>query len=1008
MAARGWQFWIDRGGTFTDIVGRAPDGRLVCRKLLSDDPQRYADAAVAGIGQVLAETGDDGRIEAIKMGTTVATNALLERRGEPTLLVITQGFGDALRIGYQNRPNLFALDIRLPDLLYGAVVEAEERLTADGEVLQGLNADQLEQALSAYYAQGYRAVAICFIHAYRSPAHEQAAGEIARRVGFTQVSLSHETSPLIKLVSRGDTTVADAYLSPVLRRYVDGLIAALADADLHPERLQFMQSNGGLVDQRIFQGKDSVLSGPAGGVVGMVAACAGIGDERLIGFDMGGTSTDVSLYAGGFERVNETELAGIRLRAPMIRIHTIAAGGGSIVKFDGGRFQVGPESAGAQPGPMSYGAGGPLTVTDANLMLGRLQPEHFPAVFGADGRQPLDHEAVVSAFGKLADEIRRSSGPDWSPEAVAEGFIRVAVDNMANAIKTVSIQRGYDPADFTLCCFGGAGGQHACQVADALGLRRVVLHPLASLLSAYGIGIAPLQVYRQASADLPLVDEQLPTLERMESGLAEQCRTLLAEQGVDAVQITLETSLQLRIPGADTSLGIVWRGDLRAAIDDFRAAHAQRFGFSGETGDLHVDSLRVSGIGQTDDDSVLLDIAEAAPPGEPRQIQLYCQGSWRPAPLIRRSDIRVDQTITGPALVVDPGSTIVVESDWRLQADPAGRLLLERRARPARTHTATDADPVLLEVFNNHFVNIAEQMGAVLENTAHSVNIKERRDFSCALFDAEGRLIANAPHIPVHLGSMGDSVRAVLAQGRIRPGESWMLNDPYRGGTHLPDITVVTPVFEPQETELQFMVACRAHHADVGGISPGSMPARSRHIDEEGLRCEPFALVRDGRLQTEELRRRLAAGPHPARNPDQNLADLRAQLAANEKGLQQLRSHDRTFRFGRRTGVHGPRAAQRRRRRSLATETLARRHGHGRARRRRAGQGEGQPGAGSPERPHRFHGQLGPECGQFQCARRHCARGSALLLPLPRARADPAERRLPGAAANPDSRGQPA
>ena len=889
MSARGWQFWIDRGGTFTDIVGRRPDGQLVCRKLLSENPQRYADAAVAGIGQILADSGGERRIEAIKMGTTVATNALLERRGEPTLLVITEGFGDALRIAYQNRPELFALDIRLPDLLYGAVVEAEERITADGEVLQALNPERLHDALKAHHERGYRAVAICFLHAYRHPDHERAAGAIARDIGFSQVSLSHQTSPLIKLVSRGDTTVADAYLSPVLRRYVDGLIAALADAGLHPERLQFMQSNGGLVDQRAFQGRDSVLSGPAGGVVGMVAACEGIGDEQLIGFDMGGTSTDVSLYARSFERVEETELAGIRLRAPMIRIHTIAAGGGSVLKFVGGRFQVGPESAGAQPGPLGYGADGPLTVTDANLMLGRLQPAHFPAVFGADGLQPLDHASVVAAFRKLADEVKGSSGSDWSAEAVAEGFVRVAVDNMANAIKTVSIQRGHDPAEFTLCCFGGAGGQHACQVADALGIRRVVLHPLASLLSAYGIGIAPLRVYRQASADMPLAQDQLPALMQLESELAAQCRMLLTEEGAAAGQISLETSLQVRIPGADSSIEIVWQGDLAAAIEAFRSAHAQRFGFRGETGDLQVDSLRVSGIGQVDDERILPDITAATPP-EQTQVQLYCAGAWRPARLFRRSEACLEQTIAGPALVIDPDSTVVVEPGWRLHADPAGRLLLERVAQSTRAQTSTEADPVLLEVFNNHFVNIAEQMGAVLENTAHSVNIKERRDFSCALFDAEGRLIANAPHIPVHLGSMGDSVRAVLAQGRIRPGESWMLNDPYRGGTHLPDITVVTPVFDPRETRLQFVVACRAHHADVGGISPGSMPARSRHIDEEGLRCEPFALVRDGKLQLEQLRRRFTGGPYPARNPDQNLADLRAQLAANEKGLQQLRT----------------------------------------------------------------------------------------------------------------------
>jgi len=887
MSARGWQFWIDRGGTFTDVLACRPDGRLLSHKLLSENPDQYADAAVAGIAALLGD--DRGRvpIDAIKMGTTVATNALLERRGEPTVLVTTAGFRDALRIGYQDRPDIFALDIRRPPPLYAEVVVAEERVDADGQVLQPLDEDALREALAQIFARGIRSVAICFLHAYRYPLHERTAAGIARDLGFEQVSTSHETSPLIKLVSRGDTTVADAYLSPVLQRYVEQLQAGLNEAGIETQRLLFMQSNGGLVDRESFHGKDSVMSGPAGGVVGMVEACSGIGNSRLIGFDMGGTSTDVSLYAGEYEQASGTEIDGVRLRVPMLRIHTIAAGGGSRLRFDAGRFQVGPESAGALPGPRCYRRGGPLTVTDANLLLGRLNAEYFPPVFGPDGNLGLDIQAVREGFFQLAGEIAGATGHEWTPEQVAEGFLRVAVDNMANAIKTVSIQRGHDPADFALCCFGGAGGQHACRVADALGIGEVVVHPLASLLSAFGIGVAPLRHYAQRPIGLPLSEGQQPALAGAVDDLCAECAAALEAQGIERCDISVETTLAIRIRGADTALDTRWVGSVSAARDAFHQAHQRRFGFAETGASLEVESIRVNAASRTGTKPGFV-VGRSQESAAPQQTRIYMADGWRSAAVHHRAQLAAGRAIPGPALIVDDSSTLVVEPGWRAVADQSGRLRVTRSRPLRREVTPTGADPILLEVFNNHFVNIAEQMGAVLEKTAHSVNIKERRDFSCALFDARGRLIANAPHIPVHLGSMGDSVRAVLDRAAIEPGDSWMLNDPYHGGTHLPDITVVTPVFATDGEELLFFVACRAHHADVGGVSPGSMPAVSRHIDEEGMRCEPFPLVRDGQLQESELDRRLSAGAYPPRNPAQNRADLKAQLAANEKGLQQL------------------------------------------------------------------------------------------------------------------------
>ncbi len=893
MTKRGWQFWIDRGGTFTDIIARSPDGMLTSQKLLSVKPEQYKDAAVEGIRTILETVPRPCKIEAIKMGTTVATNALLERTGKPVALIITRGFGDALRIGYQQRPDIFALNIQLTRPLYTRVIEAGERVRHDGTVLEPLDTLSLQTALTALYQAGIRSVAICFMHAYRFAEHEIRAGEIAHKIGFTQISLSHEVSPLMRLVSRGDTTVADAYLSPVLSAYVDSLKTSLAEAALSPCRLLFMQSNGGLVSENKFRGKDSVLSGPAGGVVGMVETARPIVGERLIGFDMGGTSTDVSLFAGEFEFTDHTEIGGVRMCSPMMRIHTIAAGGGSLLHFDSGRFQVGPESAGADPGPACYRRGGPLTVTDANIMLGKLIPEFFPPVFGANGNEPPDEKVVHRAFEAMSETVTQTTGKNMSSEAVAEGFIRIATDNMANAIKQVSIQRGHNPNDFALCCFGGAGGQHACLVAEQLDIDTIFIHPLAGVLSAFGIGTALLSTYQQRNIDMPLNETTVTQLNPMIMQLRQQCARILTEQDIEQAAITVRTILNVRTAGSDTTLPILI-GEAEDIEKTFGKDHQRRFGFSANLNELIIDSLRLEAAGRVEFDSAAgeksrLDDAEPEIAGNGK---MFCNGAWLVANIYRRSALRAGNKLHGPAIIIDDNSTTVVEPDWRIEAQQDGSIILTRRKNAQRRESvSTEADPVLLEVFNNHFMSVAEQMGVVLQNTAHSVNIKERLDFSCALFDMNGNLIANAPHIPVHLGSMGDSIRAVIRNnpGAINPGDVFMLNDPYNGGTHLPDITVVTPVFDDDDRSIIFIVACRAHHADIGGISPGSIPPFSRDISEEGVLFDNFRLVSNHQLQETELMDHLTNNDFPARNPLQNMADLKAQIAANEKGLQELK-----------------------------------------------------------------------------------------------------------------------
>ncbi len=893
----GWRIWIDRGGTFTDVVARAPDGALITRKLLSENPERYEDAAIEGVREILGlRSGEPIPAEAIdhvKMGTTVATNALLERKGERTVLVTTRGFADALRIGYQTRPRLFDRHIVLPSLLHERVIEIDERIDAHGAVLTPLDEEAAEADLREAVAAGIRACAIALLHGYRYPEHEARLAEIVGRVGFTQVSVSHRASPLMKLVSRGDTTVVDAYLSPILRRYVDRVAAALgADAE-HGPRLMFMQSHGGLTDAALFEGKDAILSGPAGGVVGMARTGAAAGFDRLIGFDMGGTSTDVTHYAGAYERSLETEVAGVRLRAPMMHIHTIAAGGGSILHFDGARFRVGPDSAGADPGPACYRRGGPLCVTDANVMLGKIQPAHFPHVFGPAADQPLDAPIVRRKFAALADEINAATGgPPRTPEEVADGFLRIAVENMANAIKKISVQRGHDVAGYTLNCFGGAGGQHACLVADRLGMTAVLLHPLAGVLSAYGMGLADIRSLRELQLEIPFDAAALAAIDDACRPKEEEARAEVAGQGIEAASIRVARTLHLRYEGSDTTLPVDFT-DFEAMLEAFRAGHVKRFGFAAPRRPLICAAAAIEAVGETGADAeAIRPAAETGDPARPLQaVSIYTDGSWREADLYRRDDLSPGQVIDGPAIIAEATATTVVEPDWRAELNPRGDLILSRaRPRGGEDAVGTSVDPVMLEVFNNLFMNIAEQMGATLANTAYSVNIKERQDFSCAVFDAHGNLVANAPHVPVHLGSMSDSVKVVLAQnpGAINPGDVFALNAPYNGGTHLPDVTVITPVYNEAGTEILFFVGSRGHHADIGGRTPGSMPPDSALIDEEGVVVDNFRLVAGGEFREQATRALLASGPYPCRNIDHNIADLTAQIAANAVGGREL------------------------------------------------------------------------------------------------------------------------
>lgn len=881
----GWQFWIDRGGTFTDVVARHPGGRLLTHKLLSDNPARYRDPAVAAIRELLDSEGESGHahVDSVRMGTTVATNALLERKGERTALVVTRGFRDALRIAYQNRPRIFARRIELPELLHERVIEADERIDAHGAVVTPLDTDALEVSLRQAYDDGIRALAVVCMHSHLYPDHERQIGALAARIGFPQISLSSEVSPLMKLVPRGDTTVVDAYLSPVLRRYVQQVADQLTGV-----RLMFMQSNGGLTEAGQFRGKDAILSGPAGGIVGMARVSRLAGFDRVIGFDMGGTSTDVSHYAGEYERVFTTQIAGVRLRAPMLDIHTVAAGGGSVLHFDGSRYRVGPDSAGADPGPASYRGGGPLTVTDANVALGRIQPAHFPRVFGPEGDQPLDHTLVRDRFAALAREIRDRTGDDRTPEQVAEGYLQIAVANIANAVKRISVQKGHDVTRYALTTFGGAGGQHACRVADSLGIRTVLVPPMAGVLSALGIGLADTTAMREQSAEAPLEPSAMPHVHKTADDLEGAARAELLAEDVPEDRIRVTRRAQLRYDGTDTTLTVELTDPdtMRAAFEE---RHRATYSFTLDR-PLVVEALSVEATGLTAPPDLSALAPRSAPPAAPETVSLHTGGAWHDVPLHRRDQLPPGESVTGPAIIAESGSTTVVDDGWRAAVTDDGHLIMERTAVTESSDIGTAADPVLLEVFNNLFMSIAEQMGARLESTSQSVNIKERLDFSCALFDPDGSLVANAPHIPVHLGSMGTSVKEVIRRRgtRMRPGDSYAVNDPYHGGTHLPDVTVITPVFDTEGERILFYVASRGHHAEIGGIAPGSMPAGSRTIDEEGILFDNWLLVEGGSFRETETLGLLTGGSYPSRNPRTNLADLRAQIAANQKGVDEV------------------------------------------------------------------------------------------------------------------------
>jgi 5-oxoprolinase (ATP-hydrolysing) len=886
-----WDFWIDRGGTFTDIVARAPSGELVAHKLLSENPEQYEDAALQGIRDLLQVPSNAAlptdKIGAVKMGTTVATNALLERNGDRVLFLTTRGFADALNIGYQNRPHLFKLKIDKPSMLFEDVAEVTERVSADGEIWNPIDLNETRAALKSAYAKGIRSVAICFMHGYRFHDHEKQAANVAQELGFTQISVSHDVSPLMKFVGRGDTTVVDAYLSPILRRYVDQVAEALGTGDAEGQtQLFFMQSSGGLTDASLFQGKDAVLSGPAGGVIGAVETAALAGFDKIIGFDMGGTSTDVCHYDGTLERTFETEVAGVRLRAPMMQIHTVAAGGGSILAFDGARLRAGPASAGANPGPTSYRKGGPLTVTDANVALGKIIPDYFPHVFGPDANEPLNADAARQGFVKQSESIGGRT-----PEEIADGYLAIAVENMAQAIKKISVQRGYDVTTYALACFGGAGGQHACLVADALGMENIYFHPFSGILSAYGMGLADIRTTREEAVEKLFDPRLMETLTPAISHLTNTTRAELGSQGLADTQIGTVTRLHLRYQGTDTALILDYDStDIRRSFEN---AHQLQFGFFDPDRPIIVEALSVEAIGKdARAEETLAELPPREGPAKPEHsTRFFSQGDWHEANVYLRDELRPGDDLAGPTLIIEPNATIVVEAGWSAEVTPLNHIVLTRTsARTARLAIGTQVDPVMLEIFNNLFMSVAEQMGFTLQKTAHSVNIKERLDFSCAVFDRDGGLVSNAPHMPVHLGSMGASVKTVIDQNAdMSPGDVFVLNAPYNGGTHLPDITVVAPVYDETSSTRLFYVAARGHHADIGGIAPGSMPASSKTVTDEGVLIDNFKLMDQGEFREEALRTLLTGAPFPARNPDQNIADLRAKVAACEKGAQELR-----------------------------------------------------------------------------------------------------------------------
>ena len=997
-----WQFWIDRGGTFTDIVARDPTGRLSTHKLLSENPSRYRDAAIAGIKTVLGIAVDApipaGVVDAVKMGTTVATNALLERKGDRTLLVVNRGFADALRIGNQARPRLFDLAITLPSMLYEDVVEIAGRVGVDGEEIETLDEYAARNAFAHARAKGIAACAIVLIHAWKYPEHERRLADLARDAGFTQVSASHAVSPLLRLVPRGDTTVVDAYLSPILSRYV-GHVAA----ELEGVRLFFMQSNGGLADAGAFHGKDAILSGPAGGIVGAARTAAMAGLDRIIGFDMGGTSTDVALYAGGFERAFETAVAGVRMRAPMMAINTVAAGGGSILHFDGTRFRVGPDSAGADPGPACYRNGGPLTVTDANVCVGKIQSRHFPAIFGPTGDQPLDVDVVTAKFAALANEIAQATGQPRTPQQVAEGFLQIAIANMANAIKQVSVQKGHDATRFALQCFGGAGGQHACLVADALGMETVFIHPYAGVLSAYGMGLADQTVMREQAVEIPLEAHAMAELSDVADRLADAATAALVAQGADPARITAQRNLHLRYAGTEAALIIPLRTE-QEIVADFTAAHRARFGFATPDRQLVVEAVAVEAISPGEKvQEATLPARTSGAPQTIDTIQMFTGNAEHTAPVFDRTALLAGDRIAGPALIREANATTVVEPGWTAEITRLDHMTLHR-TEPLATRVPAGSDrpdPVLLELFNNLFMNVAEQTGAVLQNTSMSVNIKERLDFSCAIFDAEGFLVANAPHVPVHLGAMGESVRTVLNNRRdtLKTGDVVALNNPFNGGTHLPDVTVITPVFDTAGQNILFFVGSRGHHADIGGITPGSTPPMSHTLEEEGVVIDDFLLVDGGHFREAELRAVAGWCEISRTQPGRERCRHQGAGCREREGRAGIATGRRTARLAHGQRLYAPRDGQCGRIRAPGDRPVGQRRVRIHHGQRSAAARRGQRRSCQPQRNGGFHRHRSSKRGQFQFAARGDARRGAVCVPHPGGRRHSAERRLPEAAA---------
>ena len=887
-----WNFCIDRGGTFTDIVAKKPDGSIITHKLLSENREHYRDAAIHGIRKILGLKKDEkipDIIGSVKMGTTVATNALLERKGERAVLFITKGFRYALRIGYQNRPELFEKHIILPDLLYEEVIEIDERISADGEILKPLDEEKAFTDLKNTYEKGINSCAIVLLHGYRHHVHEDKIASMAASIGYTQISVSHKLSPLIKIVSRGDTTVVDAYVSPVLKGYINEVSSELQNPSV---KLMFMQSNGGLIEGNFFSGKDAILSGPAGGIVGAVITSAMAGFNKIISFDMGGTSTDVALYNGQYERSFETIVAGVRMRAPMMKIHTVAAGGGSMLTFDGARLRTGPQSAGANPGPACYRMGGPLCVTDANVLLGNIQKDFFPEVFGPSGRESLDKDIVTEKFHLLTEEINSVTGIKKIPEEIAEGFVKIAVENMANAIKEISVQRGYDVTEYVLCCFGGAGGQHACKVADTLGMKQIFIHPMAGVLSAYGMGLADIRVIKEKSLESVLSFKSLSFIDRELQNLKDEALAEMRKQEVTEEKIY--ERLNLKYEGTDRPLTVAYErtGTVDIIIRSFQDIHRQHYGFIMEK-NLIVDSISVEAAGSMEkiEDRLFSKTVITELPVAAAITDIYTEGTYHRTHVYDRTCLKPGMNIKGPAIIADSNATTVIEPGWKAEITERNHIILTRVVPRSNSIASDSVDPVMLEIFNNLFMSVAEQMGVALCNTAYSVNIKERLDFSCAIFDNSGSLVANAPHIPVHLGSMGESVRTVIRErgNTMSAGDVYVLNNPYNGGTHLPDITVITPVFDDRREKIIFFIASRGHHADIGGITPGSMPPDSKTIEEEGILIDNFLLVHRGTFREKEFTDLLSFGPYPARNISQNIADIKAQIAANEKGFQEIK-----------------------------------------------------------------------------------------------------------------------